>query len=340
MRIILTIVVIILVIIGSAVLLFETDIFSENSPTANGTSTNDVVIVDPTDQNNWLRYQGAVTNFSFAFSYPAAATTSDIDATTYEVKYIGPNNLPNTEISDGYYMTIAFREADSIDAYIEGEDPTSPVRPLNVNNTQALTYTTLSALGTTDTNVVYQLFSDEDWLIDVTYTVLGNQADLYQSTVMNIISTIEASINEAESETEETMLQIAMLDYDGVGQESDGPTRACDRLVFVEETIQATTTPLTAALHTLFAYEDTSVGGWDNFIAKTNDTLTFEEVTINNGVASVYLSGELSGLAGVCDNPRARIQIEETALQFSTVDEVEIYLNGQLTELQPSGQGV
>jgi hypothetical protein len=34
-------------------------------------------------------------------------------------------------------------------------------------------------------------------------------------------------------------------------------------------------------------------------------------------------------VGGVCDEPRVRAQLEETALQFVTVDSVSIFVNGQ-----------
>ena len=128
-----------------------------------------------------------------------------------------------------------------------------------------------------------------------------------------------------------------MLDYDGIGPESDGPMRGCDRLVLVDQTISATNQPLNAALDLLFSINEETVSGWNHFLAKVNENLSFDRASLENGVASIYLTGELTGLGGACDSPRARIQIEETALQFPTVDSVQIYLNGEPTDLQPSG---
>lgn len=140
--------------------------------------------------------------------------------------------------------------------------------------------------------------------------------------------------------SETTTLNIAMLDYDGVGQGSEQPVRGCDEVVFIQEVVPKTSIPLTVALKTLFGYEQSEVGGYDNFIARVNDNLSFERAEVVNGTAKIYLTGQLTGLAGVCDDPRAKIQIEETALKFDTVDRVELYLNGTKTELQPNGQGI
>ncbi len=128
-------------------------------------------------------------------------------------------------------------------------------------------------------------------------------------------------------------VKIALLDTEG---KSAGKSRGCDKVALVTRTITPTSAPLTAALNELFGIKETNVGGLYNFIAKTNGTLHFDHAVVENGTAKIYLTGSLSGLAGVCDDPRAAIQIEETALEFATVNSVEIYLNGTKTTLVPS----
>ncbi|PIR82546.1 hypothetical protein COU20_01975 [Candidatus Kaiserbacteria bacterium CG10_big_fil_rev_8_21_14_0_10_59_10] len=131
-------------------------------------------------------------------------------------------------------------------------------------------------------------------------------------------------------------VRIALLDTEHV---TTGPERGCDRLVMATYTVSTTTMHLTAALGTLFGLEEEEIGSWHNFIARTNDTLSFDRALVEDGTAHIYLSGSLSGLAGVCDGPRARIQIEETALQFPTVQTVQLYLNEQPTTLTPDQSG-
>lgn len=132
-----------------------------------------------------------------------------------------------------------------------------------------------------------------------------------------------------------TKVKVALLDYTG---EMPGKSRGCDHVILVDRVVPQTTAPLNAALRELFAIPESEVDGLGNFIPRTASTLRFDSATIQDGVARVYLSGSLSGLAGVCDDPRAKIQIEETALQFPTVQSVVLYLNGQETALQPSEQ--
>lgn len=135
------------------------------------------------------------------------------------------------------------------------------------------------------------------------------------------------------SQSGTTTVQIAVLDVEGATQ---GKSRGCDKVVMIDRTVATTTTPLTAALKELFSISTTSVSGWFNYIDRTNETLNFDHVTIASSTANVYLTGKLSGLAGVCDDPRTAIQIEETALQFGTVNKVKLFLNGEETTLTPS----
>ena len=131
-------------------------------------------------------------------------------------------------------------------------------------------------------------------------------------------------------------IKIALLDP----EHKQGTREAgCDTVVLVDRTVPATSAPLTAALKQLFSEKETMINGLYNFMAKTRDTLFFDRATVENGVAKIYLTGDLGGLSGVCDDPRAAAQIEETALQVATVKKVELYLNGERTSLVPSEKG-
>jgi hypothetical protein len=133
-----------------------------------------------------------------------------------------------------------------------------------------------------------------------------------------------------------TTISFALLDTTGEGT---GRARGCDTISVVTRTIPATTTPLTAALQALFAEpEGAQPSSHYNFIARTRSTLHFDHVTVSNNTARIYLTGSLSGLAGVCDDPRAAIQLEETAFRYPAIAKVEFYLNGQKTTLTPSQQ--
>jgi len=56
--------------------------------------------------------------------------------------------------------------------------------------------------------------------------------------------------------------------------------------------------------------------------------LQLESISLENGIAVINLTGTMA-LGGVCDIPRVEAQLESTVLQFSTVQEVSIFVNGK-----------
>jgi spore germination protein GerM len=56
--------------------------------------------------------------------------------------------------------------------------------------------------------------------------------------------------------------------------------------------------------------------------------LSVQGIGIEEGVATINLTGTIQ-TGGVCDAPRIEAQIEQTALQFVTIQSVNILINGQ-----------
>jgi hypothetical protein len=85
---------------------------------------------------------------------------------------------------------------------------------------------------------------------------------------------------------------------------------------------------LRAALESLLGIKQQYYGQSGLYNALYQSHLTIQVLRLENGKASIYLAGRLL-LGGVCDNPRLEAQLVETAMQFSTVQQVEIFFNGK-----------
>lgn len=107
-----------------------------------------------------------------------------------------------------------------------------------------------------------------------------------------------------------------------------GPVGCGDQAVAVTRTVPSTRAPLTAALRELLAIKDREYGQSGLYNALYQSNLQVEKVTIEGGKATIQLTGQLR-LGGVCDNPRVTAQLEQTALQFNTVKEADIRINGK-----------
>lgn len=105
-----------------------------------------------------------------------------------------------------------------------------------------------------------------------------------------------------------------------------GGTLGCgDSLVPYTVSIEPTVAPLTAALTQLFTIGEQPYG-YHNALGQSN--LRVRGIDIVDGVAEIDLTGELN-VAGVCDLPRIQAQLQQTALQYSTIDSTKIFVNGQ-----------
>lgn len=110
-----------------------------------------------------------------------------------------------------------------------------------------------------------------------------------------------------------------------------GPLGCSDTLVPVTVEVPETRAILRATLERLLSIKSQYYGQSGLYNALYQSQLTLDDVRIDNRVATVRLSGQIV-LGGVCDTPRVQAQLEQAALQFSTVDQVRIYVNGVLLQ--------
>jgi|GEM_PF-1823726 len=94
------------------------------------------------------------------------------------------------------------------------------------------------------------------------------------------------------------------------------------------QTLTSTEQKLTAAYNELLSLgKEDSESGFSNFLA--GGTLKLDTLKIDTqGKATIKFSGKVP-LAGVCDHPRIENQLTETALQFSDINSVDIFINNQ-----------
>jgi hypothetical protein len=124
-----------------------------------------------------------------------------------------------------------------------------------------------------------------------------------------------------------THIQIYLVALGDNGQ--SGQKIGCDdSLIVVEREITPTIAPLRAAINELLSLREQYHGQSGLYNALYQSDLKIDDIGLANGRATIYLSGRYT-LGGVCDIPRFEAQLEATALQFSTVDEAAIFLNGQ-----------
>jgi hypothetical protein len=98
-----------------------------------------------------------------------------------------------------------------------------------------------------------------------------------------------------------------------------------DSLVRVTRKIKPTPAPLRAAIEELLSIPHEYSKELGNYW--WGKDLKLKSVVINEGAATIHITGEGPFVAGVCDEPRITEQIENTAMQFSSVSSVKVFVN-------------
>ena len=306
----------------------------------------------------------AVGGFRFRIQYPskvAVDTTAFRDRRLLRFTRSGPNNQPPA-LTDGFSLTISLRPRSTeapLDSLAQrqitetrraGGEVITPVRAARFQDRPSRRWTQESAMGNAVEHRIIAL--DDHALATTTVSVVGTDTARYTRTITSMLQTLRFATASESTRTEpsddptlssDPKIQVSLAFLrDPRGE----PERGCDDVVQVERWVRVTseTTPspsarLEVALRTLLSIDTDSVEGHRHFLARTNETLSLDSVSVENSVAKVYLHGTLSGLQGACDNPRGRIQIEETARALRTIDRVLLYRNGRRTDLTPTGRG-
>lgn len=270
--------------------------------------------------SDWTTWQSSVqlNQYFINLSYPQGTVVTELDSAVI---------LENLEKNTGFTMQVVLNSGLVVPANIAAEHNTDP-DIIRFNGNEAYSYAIRN-----DANEVEQILDiilDENTWAKVVYSASDDRFTTQAiGALLNSVyfSQEEVSNDDNNIAPEVSKIKLAFL-QDAAGSSEFG----CDDVAMIERDILPTTKPLTAALELLFSIDEEVVAGANHFIASTNNTLQFDRAIVIEGVAHIYLSGALSGVVGVCDNPRAETQIIQTAKQFDTVDEVVLYLNGTAVE--------
>jgi LysM repeat protein len=120
---------------------------------------------------------------------------------------------------------------------------------------------------------------------------------------------------------------IALTYIHMIGLGNNGPLGCGDTVVPVLQEVPATNAILRATLQRLLSINTQFFRQTGLYNALYLSQLSISDVSIVNRVATIRLSGRIV-MSGTCDGPRIQAQLEEAALQFLTVDQVQIFING------------
>jgi hypothetical protein len=136
---------------------------------------------------------------------------------------------------------------------------------------------------------------------------------------------LPTSTESALTASTEQTVKIFLIALEDNGQ--SGTRVGCgDSAIPVTVTIPKTQGVLRAALEKLLSAKKQFYGESGYYNALYQSDLQVAKVTLEQGKAIIHLTGTIM-LGGTCDAPRLEAQIEQTALQFSTVSDVAVFVN-------------
>ena len=135
-----------------------------------------------------------------------------------------------------------------------------------------------------------------------------------------------SSLALAQSGTTEVKIYLVALGDNG----KNGKKIGCeDSLVPLTRKVTSTGSPLKAAILELFADREPGKKEIDLNLGNYWRGMQLKSVSIKRGTAVINLTGEAPSVAGICDEPRIKGQIIETAKQFRAVKKVKVFINGK-----------
>lgn len=185
-----------------------------------------------------------------------------------------------------------------------------PLQTSIPTNTVAIPTTTFTAIPSPTTQA------------NPTATIVIPSPTLFIPTATQVPPSTAASTSTTAAEQ---TVKIVLIDLEDNGQ--SGTLVGCgDSAIPINVTIPPTQGVLRAALEKLFSAKQQFYGESGYYNALYQSDLDVSAVRIEQGNAIIHLTGTIV-LGGTCDAPRVQAQIEQTALQFSTVSDVTVFVN-------------
>ena len=161
--------------------------------------------------------------------------------------------------------------------------------------------------------------------VDPTATIVIPSPTLAIPTATQTAPTSTVAAPPTSTTAAERNVKIVLIALEDNGQ--SGMLVGCgDSAIPINVTIPRTQAVLRAALEKLFSAKQQFYGESGYYNALYQSDLQVEKVTIEQRKATIHLTGTIM-LGGTCDAPRVEAQIEQTALQFSTVSDVAVFVN-------------
>jgi len=133
-----------------------------------------------------------VNSVQFFLDVPTSTTAEQVRSDIYEFTFVGPESEPNTEITDGYFVSAQVEENTTL-ADVEADLTANPSTSMvTLAGYDALTYESESELGTEVTHYVVAVPGGTEAVIDFAVTISGPEESVeqYREEVMSMLRSL------------------------------------------------------------------------------------------------------------------------------------------------------
>lgn len=180
----------------------------------------------------------------------------------------------------------------------------------------------LSNKNKSENNQLQQQGSIE--ITDISNTITENQSERIPSQFACVGEYCDGHMSGDDYVEKYTVIKVPLV--------RDGGNVGCGaEIFFAPHTVPKTTAVLDATYKLLFnikSVPEIPADGFRNTVGAYTK-LFYDRVVLENGIAKVYLTGDMYG-PGHCAEPELKTQMIQAALQYPTVNRVEIFLNGKV----------
>lgn len=148
------------------------------------------------------------TGVSFSLLHPSSTTVREVQEDIYEIKYIGPNAEPNTEITDGYLATLQLIENGNPQGYAEEQNDGEAVGIDRFLDRPAYQYENESVLsGELIVHQVFRVTERSNTLADLSWQTYGEHSSDYEEELQRIWRTLR--FTDPATEGEQTLIEVS-----------------------------------------------------------------------------------------------------------------------------------
>lgn len=151
-----------------------------------------------------------MSGITYQLQVPTNLTVSQVTPERYEFTYIGPESEPNTKITNGYLISSYLATStSSLVEYAATHAETEYRSSTTIAGYRAIEFEAQSELGDRLVRHIAVAVPGRDAVIDFSLSAFGDAAEVYKVEMMNILRTLEVTVDAIGVQTNEAVELVA-----------------------------------------------------------------------------------------------------------------------------------